>query len=290
MAEKDIITTADGLPWTDVVPSFIKYALHFNKYKDLLFKYWRVVLLLASKKTGKHGLINTEVVVLGRPGVGKTVLRDMLTGEAMQFTYKLPNTSEDAERSVVSMGDWSRVFTVVPGQEANERDNWLNEALSPDSRTVGVIYVVDWGYTERASRFRSSDDLEAFRLENISAELKDFREVCVAVRKSHAKNGYPKWMLVASTKTDVYMDDLSNAQSHYSTDAAKSEFARVLRGELLDRVGADKFGFEAAPISSISQEFKWKETVVDSKLDDSKRKAMMLHFLLLVGKMRKFEG
>jgi GTP-binding protein EngB required for normal cell division len=124
--------------WTDLVPTVAKPIVYAYKYRKLIQEHWKIAQV-------KVGIGKPSVIVTGRAGVGKSVLASHYHGEANSQDWNEPGTSQDVEIKPITIGDWTKIVAVIPGQNNQERAKALDEALNKTDNLDGVIHVVDWG-------------------------------------------------------------------------------------------------------------------------------------------------
>ena len=126
--------------WSELIPKFIKLPWTAYKHRRLLHYRWLCL---------KHSvnLVKTNIVVTGRPGVGKSILLDRLKLADKAWDWTPPERSRKVESHVVWVGKWARIVKVIPGDTMQERDLGIHEAFSSHEKLEGVVYVADWGYT-----------------------------------------------------------------------------------------------------------------------------------------------
>ena len=127
--------------WSDIVPSFVSTPIKIYKNRHTLQNWWKRFLVYIEKG-------DTNVVVLGRPNVGKSVMAAYLYGETNNLEWQLPQTSFSVESKPLNLGKWTKIVRVIPGQLLEERYIGLKQSTSANKQLEGFIYVVDWGYTD----------------------------------------------------------------------------------------------------------------------------------------------
>ncbi len=247
---------ADEELWSRIAPRVVTVPWTVYKHRHRLQHLW-------TRGLGRAGLGRTSVVVVGRPNVGKSVFVQRLAhpGDGW-WRYTPPAASRDVEAQVIPIGPWARLARVLPGETSQERDRGLHEAFSTHSGLRGVVYVVDWGYTQaRSAVVREDligsgvDTIAKLRARNLAAELRDFAQVCERVRESTSRTGRPRWLLVLITKADLFYDRLDQAQAYYDPQV-DSPFTAVARA-LQAQVGGVRLTVRAAPVSSWKEPFAW---------------------------------
>jgi len=236
----------------------------------------------------------TNIAITGPENSGKSVLNDALQVRIREHSYKLPEPSTDAERDLITIGKWSKVVTVIPGQEVRQKDVWQKKAFSENGRLAGVVFVANWGYMYPRSKavrekfLKEAPELQRLRTKMLSAEADEFRKICVEIRKFHQVSKRPVWFIVAVSKADLYYDRLSDAESYYSLDAKPSSktlsngtrsFYSIYRDEIAQRVGSDNIRATSLPVSSFVENFEWGDEVARGSISDADRRALLNHFI-----------
>lgn len=260
-------------PWTDIVPKFIRAPLLAYKYRNF-FRTWTYRGLVAI------GWGRTDVVVVGRPGAGKSVLMERLGGQTGDINWQPPSVSSSVESAVLALGQKPLIIRTIPGQDSRERANGLHEALNSHKSLQGIIYVADWGYNaerqapvahDRINR-EGIDTIEKVRSFNLDAELEDFRGIAQRIKDTHARTGEPIWLLVVVNKADLFFRKLGDAQSYYH-HGIPSNFSALVN-DIIKSVGANSFRYETIPISSWHEDFVWNGKTVQSRLDEGQTRAL----------------
>lgn len=254
--------------WLDIVPSAVKAPYTIYKNRKVI-NYW-VKRLQVVTNTGK-----TNVLVLGIPASGKSVLTSFLYGEINNLNYELPDASEGVESKAITLGEWTHLFRVIPGQGYQTRHAGLNAAFENNTSLSGVVYVVNYGYTEvRDATNRavliSSDgvaSIEDLRKYNLEVELRDFTSLVDRLIENHSLYGRPQWVFIACAKVDLFMDQMEEAQMYYSVNG-NSPFSEQLK-RLQNHIGISQFRVASAPISSFRKEFEWNSEVVPSSISNT---------------------
>ena len=212
---------------------------------------------------------NTNIVITGRSSVGKTVLHSRMRGITEDYAYEIPEIpSRDVESSVVTVKDWSQIVRVIPGQGIQERYLGLYEAFSSHDDLDGVVYVVDWGFTqvrdtvvERKMIEDGIDSIAKIRQFNLDREVEDFAIICSKIKENFARCRRPKWLLIAVNKADLFMEDLDQAKKYYHPTSV-SQFTTLL-GDLQDSVGSQNLRCGSVPVSS-SIKNRWNKRITRS--------------------------
>jgi hypothetical protein len=258
--------------WTDIIPAGIKAPITIYKYRHHIQHWWKQLAVYCNKG-------ETNIVILGRPSTGKSVLSSMLHGEGNEMSWKLPEISNTVESKAIRLGDWTKTVRVLPGQTSAERDLGMNEAFNKHENLEGVIYVVDWGYTQIRDEVTKKKmiiedgitSIDLLRARNLEKELEDFKIVCDRIRESFAINKGPKWLLIAVNKADLYIDKLAEVEKYYHPKM-NSDFAKILNN-LLSKVGELKLKLAVIPVCSWQTPFEWNEEIVASNIggEDNRR-------------------
>ncbi|EJL6847738.1 hypothetical protein [Vibrio cholerae] len=252
--------------WTDLVPTVAKPVVYAYQYRHAIHEHWIKALI----KLGKGSY---DVIVTGRPGAGKSVLAAHYHGEANSLDWKLPETSNDVEVKPITIGDWTKIVSVVPGQNNAERAKALDLALNSNESLEGIIHVVDWGYTAvRDDTVKNSmierrglDCVSKVRDHNLELELEEFKRLLESVKLSKSNGRGPKWIAIAVNKVDLYEANIEDAKQYYHPECG-SVFADVVT-ELYQTIGKANIKVIAIPVCAQPEEFEWNGEKVTSQID-----------------------
>lgn len=252
--------------WTDLVPTVIKPVVYAYKYRKFIQDYWK-------RAQVKVGLGKPSVIVTGRAGVGKSVLASHYHGEANSLDWSEPGTSLDVEIKPITIGDWTKIVAVIPGQNSVERARALDEALNQSNDLDGVIHVVDWGYTSiRESAVKKDmieragiDTVDKIRAHNMQLELNDFDSMLEKLTMAIANKRGPKWLVIAVNKIDLFERDLSEAEDYYHPEC-NSVFADKIKS-LYENVGKQNIKVISLPVCSMPEPFEWNGQTVSAQID-----------------------
>lgn len=249
------------IPWSFLIrSSFTAY-----QKRHLLQHLWKNLLTFSD-------LGKTNIVVLGRPAVGKSVLTSKLYGEANDFSWELPDTSSQVESRAIQLGEWTSLVRVIPGQTTAESDIGIDEAFNKHNELQGVMFVTDWGFTgvrdntlkESMIRNQGIDTLEKLRQHNLKSELTYFKRVCDKIREAYSCGRKIKWVLIVVNKVDLFPESVENAMNYYATNA-DSPFVKILN-ETLKSIGELNIKCSVMPISAWQNDFSWNKEEVKTNL------------------------
>lgn len=264
--------------WSDIIPSVAKVPYTLYKNRHTIQKWWKHAQAHFNKG-------NTNIVVLGRPNVGKSVMAAYLYGETKNLAWDLPETSTDVEVKALTLEKWTKLVRVIPGQKISNRDKGLEEALNKHNDLEGIIYVVDYGFTDEKKPFIKQkmidddkiDSIEKAQAQNLESELRDFENVCEQIRRSFSIGKSPKWFLIVANKADLFFDKLDEVQDYYRPKG-NSKFSYILN-ELLSDVGRQNLKCEVVPLCSYERSFEWNSEVIETKIGgETNRKNLAKHF------------
>ncbi len=153
----------------------------------------------------------TQIVVTGASGAGKSVLVAQMHGRARDLYYEAPPQSNKVEVEAIALEPWSKLVRVLPGQGARRSQEEV-ELLDRNDEVEGVIHVVDFGYVVPRDAFAAKSLLERngldtvgkLRAYNMESEVKALDALLFAVNRAFNKHKRPKWLLVAVNKVDLY--------------------------------------------------------------------------------------
>lgn len=225
----------------------------------------------------------TDVAVLGRSAVGKSVLLERLQGLPGQFDWRPPDLSRKVETCVLRLKR-PVIARTIPGQISRERDAGIHEVFSSHRSLEGLIYVTDWGYTdirEEAVRRdyienKGLDTIGKLRKFNLDAEIRDLEIVSERIRELWSRCKRPKWIMIACNKTDLYHKTINEAQDYYHPET-KSKFTDVL-DRLRNEVGRTNIECRAVPVSCWLEAFNWNGKTKNIELDENGSRALFENF------------
>jgi len=221
----------------------------------------------------KGRLTAKRVVITGMPGVGKTVLRKRLCGDA-SIHFSLPRTSQYLKRQLRT-GDRCYVdLWDVPGQAADEQ-RIAHEKLSGRG-CYGVIHAVSYGYAqlrdssaqEIVSQLSGPDLLDEYRKGQLIEEVNDLRRTLERIR-AIPKKRRPRWIIITPTKLDLYANQAKRAAEYYSL-SGNSPFAYELR-EFRARPECAEIGFHVYPVCTTIEPLTIGQVKVPSQFSDTER-------------------
>jgi len=252
--------------WTEIVPGVAKPVVYAYKYRHSIQEYWVKMLI----KIGKG---SPDVLFTGRSGVGKSVLASHYHGEANSLDWVLPDISQSVEIKPITIGDWTKIVSVIPGQDTEERVQALDTALNRSESLEGIVHVVDWGYTairnegirlDMVSK-KNIDSVEKVRAHNLDIELAEFKSLLENVKLSIRNGRGPKWIVIAVNKLDLYESTLDDAKLYYHPDCS-GPFSEVI-DELYKAVGKDNIKVMCIPVCAQPETFEWNGEQVTSEID-----------------------
>ncbi|MGY3965092.1 hypothetical protein [Aeromonas veronii] len=252
--------------WTELVPTVAKPAVYAYKYRHAIHEQWIKALVMLGKGSA-------DVIVTGRPGAGKSVLAAHYHGEANSLDWKLPEPSADVEIKPITIGDWTKIVSVIPGQNSTERAKALDTALNSTDALEGIIHVVDWGYTAvrddaiRMSMIESKglDTVSKVRDHNLELELQEFKRLLEAVKLSISNGRGPKWIAIAVNKVDLYESSITEAKKYYHPNCG-SVFAEAIK-DLYETVGSSNVKVLSIPVCAQPEAFEWNKEKVTPQID-----------------------
>jgi len=255
------------MSWSDLISDLAPLPVKVYKHRKAIQKYWKKIL--ASANLGA-----TNILILGRANAGKTVFLDCLNGNARDPNYEKPEPSKKSDNEAIEIGEWHSLFRSAPGQRILASDKIIDNAFQNADQLEGVIYIVNWGFTnyrtattrEKMIFVNGYDNIEKLRAFNLREEIEDFKLISELIKKAFRKNKNIKWLLVVLTKADLFYskEELDKAEKYYSPlfDGAFSN----LLNELLNTVGKDRLKIDVLPFCSYPENFEWNGEVIQTKI------------------------
>jgi len=87
------------MSWSELIPDILPLPVKAYKHRHKLQELWKKALVISN-------LGSTNILILGRTNVGKTVFLDCLNGKANDPFYAKPDTSTKADKEAIKVGDW----------------------------------------------------------------------------------------------------------------------------------------------------------------------------------------
>lgn len=265
--------------WSETLPGLVRGPLLVYKNRRNIYGLWK--RLQAYMDIG-----GTNIAVLGKSGVGKSVLTSHLHGEANSLDWAPPGVSSNIETSPISIGEWTRLVRVIPGQSSSERAKGLTEVFHHSSSLEGVIYVCAGGYIKirdssvandliREMRVSSLDKYAAFQRQQEAADL---REVCNRLLETQASGKKPRFLVVAVNKCDLFLDRLASFYDFYGLGGS-GPTAKVLR-DFKKESNNQELRVSVVPVSAYPEDFEWNGTNITTQITTvTQHKNLVRNFL-----------
>lgn len=264
------------MEWTTSASLVARVGVGAYGRRHLIQKYF--VKALAYVNKGR-----TQIVVTGMPGAGKSMLVSQMHEHTRDLADLLPE-STGVEVKAISLGDWTKLVRVLPGQTGYRVSGEL-EAYYENDSLEGVVHVVDFGYTSPRDQVVShelinSDNLDSIsklRERNLLLELDALKNELSNIRKLLSTSRKLKWMVIAVNKVDLFAADSIQALSHYHPSGSSS-FAKELK-RFLDDIGRDNFKISVVQVCSYESDFVWNGETIATSLPRNGRMAIFKEFL-----------
>jgi hypothetical protein len=263
------------MEWTTIT-TLGRAGYQVYNFRHAIKKYW--IKLLAHVNKG-----NTDIVVTGHSGAGKSQLASQMHGRARELIYQVPEESTSVEVEAITLNEWSKLVRVLPGQ-AGRRTHGEIEVFDENNSLEGVIHVVDFGYVTPRDPVQSTnlvnhgyDDIEKLRKLNLETEYNGIVELLSTISKQRAKHHCPKWLVIAVNKVDLFPEEQSNALSFYHPDGG-SKFGNALKA-FHERVGKDAFGIYIVPCCAYETDFIWNGRKVETSLKRHEQDELLNDFM-----------
>ncbi|WP_336234207.1 hypothetical protein [Enterobacter bugandensis] len=225
----------------------------------------------------------TQIVLTGHSGAGKTNLANQMHGRARDIDYQLPGESKSVEVANIQAGNWAKLVRVLPGQDGYRTKGSI-DIFQDNESLEGVIHLVDYGYSKPRNSLHSSEmikdgisTIEQLREQNLKKELQALSVMLTDVRRMYSNTKMPKWIIIAVNKVDLYSNDRDDALIYYHPDG-RSEFSRLLREFLLD-IGSMNVSIHVVQACAYEQDFEWNNQNVKSDLKRQEQNHMLNDFM-----------
>lgn len=226
---------------------------------------------------------DTQVVITGHAGAGKTVLAAQIHGRARDLAFELPKESRTVEVEVFELSTWARLVRVLPGQDGF-RSKGAVEAFTRSDKLEGVVHVVDFGYVAprdpviAASMIKRDkiETIEKLRESNLRFELEQLHIMLSDLKRSFHLNKRPKWIVIAVNKVDLYADQREQALEYYHP-AGSGPFGKALKG-FQEHIGSNNISIYIIQSSAYEVDFEWNRERVRSLLERQEQNSILLDF------------
>lgn len=226
---------------------------------------------------------DTQVVVTGHAGAGKTLLAAQIHGRARDLSYEIPSESRVVEVEVFEASEWARLVRVLPGQDGF-RSHGAVEAFIQSNSLEGVIHVVDYGYVkprdsvvaETLIRDDGIDTVEKLRKTNLDFEIDQLKTLLTDIKRSYHTQRRPKWIIIAVNKVDLFPDNRTDALQYYHPEGG-SAFGNILK-KFSQEVGASNIEIYIMQCAAYEQDFKWNNEIVRSLLERQEQNKILAEF------------
>lgn len=226
----------------------------------------------------------TQIIVTGMPSAGKSMLVGQMHGRARELYHEAPGESKSVEVDAITLGEWTKLVRVLPGQ-AGYRVQGELEAFVDNDALEGLIHVVDFGYSgprdpivaKELIREDGLDTIEKLRARNLDREIDAIKLEISNVRKLLAKKNNFKWIVIAVNKVDLFGSDLESALAHYHPHGTGA-FGRELR-EFQAEVGRNNLKVYIAQTCAYEDDFKWGDELLKSSIGHNAQKELLREFM-----------
>lgn len=272
------------MEWTTAASFTARTSINAFKHRFFLQEWWK-------KALAHFDIGSTEILVTGRPNVGKTILVKQLEGSARQVNFELPNESFTVENDAVRFGNKTKLLRTLPGQTSLVRLKGINTTFHENTNLIGIIHTVDFGFTiPRDSTIRKSlleesniNTIQKLREYNLVNEIDELLKLTTNIEQSIVRQQSPKWLLIAVNKTDLYKDELDDALDFYHP-LGKSAFSRELQ-RMQANIGKNHFPIYVAATCSHKENFIWNKETCHSGFHLNEQEKLLLDFNKLVTKI-----
>ncbi|CVA57467.1 GTPase [Serratia sarumanii] len=203
---------------------------------------------------------NSDVVVTGYPGVGKSYFFESLRKEISGKRAVKPEISTSVENKVFYLGDsiFPNKLTIIPGQMVNKAHVNIVDNIVNNKKLKGVIHILDWGHAHHRHEtiktvvsshgIKSIDDLIDFNRKMELSHVKSMVEIL------ESRSEKIDWFVFVLNKVDLY--DRGRALKYYTNDDSFKEIIKRIAS--LTRNGSE-INFIPVCSDRCNYEFQGKE-------------------------------
>ncbi|MFC0679534.1 hypothetical protein ACFFGH_16980 [Lysobacter korlensis] len=246
-------------------------------YRHAVQRYWTKAKAFADRG-------ETQIVITGSPGAGKTVLIGQMHGKARTLYYENPDASLGVETDAIQFGQWGKLVRTLPGQ-TNLRTAGEIDVYTNNTSLEGVIHVVDWGYSAprtpavlaslvNKDGIRTIDQLREY---NLRIELDSLKFELANIRRLFYSKRRPKWLVIAVNKVDLFYNDADRSLVYYHKDG-EGLFASALKSLETD-LGASHLRIETIQVCASEENFEYNGHKVASCLERGQKDKILRDFV-----------
>lgn len=229
----------------------------------------------------------TQIIVTGMPSAGKSMLIGQMHGRARELYHEAPGESKSVEVDAITLGEWTKLIRVLPGQAGYRVQGELDAFVSNEA-LEGLIHVVDFGYSgprdtvvaNELIRVDGLDTVSKLRVRNMGREVDALRLELANVRKLLARENNFKWIVIVVNKVDLFGGDLQDALDHYHPNGTGA-FGKELR-DFQAEVGRNNLKIYIAQTCAYEDDFKWGDELIESHLGHNAQKELLRDFMKTV--------
>ncbi len=242
---------------------------------------------------------NSDVIVIGPGGVGKTTLCHQIVGsDPLELPLVYNYTQDFLDRSGFAGSLYQGKVIDTPGQERlRDNDDWNKEKDKVrNGKYSGVIFVCSYGYhntktpaAELELTYRKRDFIDDFLIDKRNKELDDFSELSRILGEATSKI----WLLFLIMKEDLWFDENKTGKvSRFYLDQSSKFWQRI--DDVVRTLGKKNFKYEVVLGSSLIRNFVVGENDVKgfhSVYYDSERQiASMMRILFTLNNLVEWKS